>query len=73
MAWDGEKGLERRLVVNTVVLEVDVAVHDGGDEGDCVQEIVVVCHVPYFLGPSPSFSGLPVTFPPVPDPFPCVL
>ena len=31
------------------------------------------CHVPYFLGPSPSFSGLPVTFPPVPNRFPCVL
>ena len=30
------------------------------------------CHVPYFLGLSPSFSGLPATFPPVPDPFPCV-
>ena len=28
-----------------------------------------VCHVPYFLGPSPSFSGFPVTFPPVPDHF----
>ena len=28
------------------------------------------CHVPYFLGLSPSFSGLPATFPPVPDPFP---
>ena len=27
------------------------------------------CHVPYFLGLSPSFSGLPTTFPPVPDPF----
>ena len=27
------------------------------------------CHVPYFLGLSPSFSGLPATFPPVPDPF----
>ena len=27
------------------------------------------CHVPYFLGPSPSYSGLPATFPPVPDPF----
>ena len=24
---------------------------------------------PYFLGPSPSFSDLPATFPPVPDPF----
>ena len=31
-----------------------------------------ICHVPYFPGPSPSFSGLPATFPPVPDPFPCV-
>ena len=31
--------------------------------------MIVVCHVPYFLGPSPSFSGLPVTFPPVPDHF----
>ena len=28
------------------------------------------CHVPYFLGLSPSFSGLPASFPPVPDPFP---
>ena len=28
-----------------------------------------VCHVPYFLEPSLSFSGLPVTFPPVPDHF----
>ena len=27
------------------------------------------CHVPYFLEPSLSFSGLPVTFPPVPDHF----
>ena len=35
-------------------------------------ELFPICHVPYFLGPSPSFSGLPVTFPPVPDPFPCV-
>ena len=28
-----------------------------------------LCHIPYFLGPSPSFSGFPVTFPPVPDHF----
>ena len=44
MAWpgDGEKGLERCLVVKVVVLEVDVAAHDGGDEGDCVREVVVV-------------------------------
>ena len=28
-----------------------------------------MCHVPYFLGPSPSFSGFPVTFPLVPDHF----
>ena len=27
------------------------------------------CHVPYFLEPSLSFSGLPVTFPPVPNHF----
>ena len=31
--------------------------------------LLSVCHVPYFLGPSPSFPGLPVTFPPVPDHF----
>ena len=29
----------------------------------------VACYVPYFLGPSPSFSDFPVTFPPVPDHF----
>ena len=28
-----------------------------------------MCHILYFLGPSPSFSGFPVTFPPVPDHF----
>ena len=28
-----------------------------------------MCHVPYFLEPSLLFSGLPVTFPPVPDHF----
>ena len=27
------------------------------------------CHILYFLGPSPSSSGFPVTFPPVPDHF----
>ena len=30
---------------------------------------LMCCHVLYFLGPSPSFSGFPVTFPPVPDHF----
>ena len=42
MAWDEEKGLERRLAVKVVVLEVDAAAHDGGDEGDCIREVVVV-------------------------------
>ena len=41
-AWDGERGPERRLVVNAVVLGADVVAHDGGDEGDCVREVVVV-------------------------------
>ena len=27
------------------------------------------CYIPYLLGPSPSFSGFPVMFPPVPDHF----
>ena len=40
-AWDGERGPERRLVVNAVVLEADVVAHDGGDEGDCAREVVV--------------------------------
>ena len=41
-AWDGERGPERHLVVNAVVLEVDVVAHDGGAEGGCAQEAVVV-------------------------------
>ena len=36
---------------------------------DCEACTQAKCHIPYFLGLSPSFPGLPATFPPVPDPF----
>ena len=41
-------------------------------KSDIALAFLNICHVPYFLGLSLSFSGLPATFPPVPDPFPCV-
>ena len=34
-----------------------------------VVSIINPCHIPYFIGPSPSFSGFPVTFLPVLDHF----